>query len=185
MPSRSCGWFYLLLRFSGGGGGSVGATFSGGRRSSLFLLGISVEDFVDVVFFGDPQVRSGLLITGLDFFSVRTPPGIFCFLHALSGVYVLGEWCLAVAIGRLEHDGVLCGQLSTDDVIFDAFFSVGVRICREPICARGVQEVYIIANVTITHMVVGGWGIVWSLQSGYDIHNVVHDCFVRLSLHLL
>jgi hypothetical protein len=43
---------------------------------------------------------------------------------------------LAVAVGRLEHDGVLCGRLSTDDVLFDAFFSVGVQICHELICAK-------------------------------------------------
>ena len=100
-------------------------------------------------------------------------------------MYICGDRCLAVAVGRLEHDGVLCGRLSTDDVLFDAFFSVGVRICRELICARGVQEVCSIANVAITDMVAGGWGIVLSLRSGYDIHNVVRDCFVRLSLHLL
>ncbi|CAD6226717.1 unnamed protein product [Miscanthus lutarioriparius] len=116
MASRSSARFYLLLRFSGGGG-SVGATFSVGRRSFLFLLGPSVEDFVDVIFFGEPEARSGLLINGLDFFSVRTLLGIFCFLHAFSGVYVRGDRCLAVAIGRLEHDGVLCGPLSTDDVL--------------------------------------------------------------------
>ena len=71
MASRSSARFYLLLRFSGGGG-SVGATFSVGRRSFLFLLGLSVEDFVDGIFFGKPEARSGLLINGLDFFSVRT-----------------------------------------------------------------------------------------------------------------
>jgi hypothetical protein len=72
MASRSSARFYLLLRFSGGGN-SVGATFNVGRRSFLFLLGLSVEDSVGVFFFGEPQARSGLLINGLDFFSVRTP----------------------------------------------------------------------------------------------------------------
>jgi hypothetical protein len=73
MASRSLARFYLLLRYSGGGS-SVGATFSVVRRSFLVLLGLSVEDSVGVVFFGEPQARSGLLINGLDFFSVRTPP---------------------------------------------------------------------------------------------------------------
>jgi hypothetical protein len=73
MASRSSTRFYLLLRFSGGGG-SVGATFRVGRRSFLFLLGLSMEDSIGVVFFGEPQARSGLLVNGLDFFSVWTPP---------------------------------------------------------------------------------------------------------------
>jgi hypothetical protein len=50
--------FYLLLSFYGGGGG-VGATFSVGHRNFLFLLGLSMEDSVDIVFFGEPQARSG------------------------------------------------------------------------------------------------------------------------------
>lgn len=145
MASQLSARFYLLLRFfsGGGGGGNVGATFGVGRRSCLLLLGLSVEDSVDVVFFGEPQVRSGLLINGLDFFSVRSPPEIFCFLHASSGVYIRGDWRLAVVVGRLEHDGVLCGRLSTGDGVVDDFFNVGVQICRGLICARSVQEVCI------------------------------------------
>ena len=59
---------------------------------------------------------------GLDFFPVRISSGIFGFLHVFYGVYVGGDWSLAVDVGLLGYEGVLCGWFSIDDAFFDVFF---------------------------------------------------------------
>ena len=80
-----------------------------------------------------------------------------------------------MVVRHLLH-GVLCGWISSDDVLI----CVNACVRRELICAGCVQGVCSTAELAITRMVAGGRGNGLSLQSGLG-ELVVNDCFVRFA----
>ncbi|KAF8723331.1 hypothetical protein HU200_021854 [Digitaria exilis] len=154
---------------------SSAATVSASVRS---LMGISGEDLSAAVKMGYDIFTP----TGLDFILV-TLLGTLCFPRFDDCID--GGRSPALIVGCLEQEGVFCGWFSADDGFLAAFLSVGARIHREHFCAGCVQDVGSCAELATTDMVVGGWGIILSLQSGSDDLVVVCDYFVRFVLHLL
>ena len=121
---------------------------------------------------------------GLDFSLLRTPAGIFCFLHGFFVVVGGGVCRLVVVVGRVVHYGVFCRRFGDGNVFFVSLSCVVGRFRHVLFCAGCVYSVHGAAGLATTKKATGDGRKIFSLWSVSD-GDVVWNCFERSVLHLL
>ncbi|CAN6235364.1 unnamed protein product [Urochloa humidicola] len=134
------------------------------------------------------SVRLSML--GLDFFPIWFLTRSFCYLLVISGVCVVGVSNLVVVVGRVVHDvRVLCGGFDTDEVLFDVFLCIGVRILCELHNTSSVHCVHNFSEFASNDMNARGRRFVFH-HGAFDgdvfigFWYLQGDFFVRFSFHL-
>ena len=131
---------------------------------------------------------------GLDLFSVRNSPGIFCFLLGFSAVIRVGGGSLVMAEGLMEHGGAdLCGGFSFDDVFYVVVLRVGVQILCGLHCACYAHDFNVVAGLAANELASKAWRIgaftgdvfigFWYLQGVFFVRFIVHLPLVGAGVH--